>query len=157
MLITRLTSLERQCWANAQYSRRECLDIMGIPHEVSGEVLDEKVLKIFRKIGCDISPDHTEVCHRVGRTTDTVIVRFSKRKDCQRVCSVKKGLKKLTMADLELPRNNKLFINRSLCHITKCWRLKARNFIASIKEIVFFLFLVIRSRSRSMKIARHCR
>ena len=59
-LLTRLTTLERQCWANAQYSRRECLDIVGIPHEVSGEALEEKVLKIFGNCGCDISPDRIE-------------------------------------------------------------------------------------------------
>ena len=115
LLLTRLTTSERQCWANAQYSRRECLDIVGIPHEVSVEVLEEKVLKIFGKLGCDISPDCIEACHRVGRTTDTVIVKLSKRKDCQHVWSVKKDLKKLTMEDFELPGNNKLFINRSLC------------------------------------------
>ena len=31
----RLIALERQCWANAQYSRRECLEITGIPSSVS--------------------------------------------------------------------------------------------------------------------------
>ena len=40
--------MERQCWANALYSRRECLDVIGIPSEVDGDVLKEKVLKIFR-------------------------------------------------------------------------------------------------------------
>ena len=68
LLLTRLNTLERQCWANAQYSRRECLDIVGIPREVSGEVLEEKVLNIFGKLGCDISPDRIEACHHVGRT-----------------------------------------------------------------------------------------
>ena len=69
LLLTRL---------NARYLRRECLNIVGIPREVSGEVLEEKVLKIFGKVGCDISPDRIEVCYRVGRTADTVIVKFSK-------------------------------------------------------------------------------
>ena len=69
LLLTRLSTLERQCWANAQYSRRECLDIVGIPHEVSGEVLEEKVLNIFGKIVCHISPDCIEACYHVGRTT----------------------------------------------------------------------------------------
>ena len=72
---------------------------MGIPQEVSGEVLQENVLKIFGKLGCDISPDRAKACHRVVRTTDTVIVRFSKRKDCQHVWSIKKDLKKLTVED----------------------------------------------------------
>ena len=119
LLLTRLTTLERQCWANAQYSGPECLDIVGIPHEVSREVLKEKVLKIFGKLGCDISPDGIEACNRVGRTSDTVIVKYSKRKDCQHVWSVKKGLKKLTAKDFELPGNNKVFINRSLCQYYK--------------------------------------
>ena len=85
LLLTRLSTLERQCWAYAQYPRRECLDIVGSSREVSGEVLQKKVSKIFVKIGCDISPDRIEACHRVGRTTDTAIVKFSKRKDCQHV------------------------------------------------------------------------
>ena len=57
---------------------------MGVPRKVSGEVLDDKILNIFGKIGCDISPDRIEACHRVGRTNDTVIVMFSRRKDYQR-------------------------------------------------------------------------
>ena len=48
LLSDRLTNMERQCWANALYSRRECLDVIGIPSEVDGDVLKEKVLKIFR-------------------------------------------------------------------------------------------------------------
>ena len=28
LLSNRLTNMERQCWANAQYSRRECLDVV---------------------------------------------------------------------------------------------------------------------------------
>ena len=95
LLVTQLSTLERQCWPNAQYSRQECLDIVGIPREVSGEVLEEKVLNIFGKLGCDISPDRIEACHRVGRTNDTVIVTFSRRKDCQHVWNIKKDLRQL--------------------------------------------------------------
>ena len=36
--------MERQCLANAQYSRRECLDTIGIPSEVEADVLEEKVV-----------------------------------------------------------------------------------------------------------------
>ena len=91
------------------------LDILEIPPEVCGEVLEERVLKIFGKLRCDISPDRIEACHRASRTTDTVIIKFSKRKDCPNVWSIKKDMKKLTMEYLELPGNSKLFINRSLC------------------------------------------
>ena len=30
-LVNQLIETERQCWANAQYSRRECLEVIGIP------------------------------------------------------------------------------------------------------------------------------
>ena len=139
LLVTRLSTLERQCWANAQYSRRECLDIVGIPREVSGEVLEEKVLNIFGKLGCDISPDRIEACHRVGRTNDTVIVKFSRRKDCQHVWNVKKDLKKLTLEDLELPGNSKLFINRSLCPYYKMLWSKSKKLHSLSKIHSFFI------------------
>ena len=82
MLPNRLVTLERQCWPNAQYSRRECLDIAGIPREVSGEVLEQMVLNIFDKIGCSISPDPIASYHCISKKSDTVIVKFSRRKDC---------------------------------------------------------------------------
>ena len=99
-LSSRLVTLERQCQENAQYSRRECLDIVGIPHEVSGEVLEEKVLNIFYKIGCSISPDHIESCHRISKKSHTVTVKFSQEKDCQQVWQVKKDLQKMRMEAL---------------------------------------------------------
>ena len=40
VLSERLVSMERQCWANAQYSRRECLELVGAPCSVSDENLE---------------------------------------------------------------------------------------------------------------------
>ena len=40
VLSERLVSMERQCWANAQYSRRECLELVGVPCSVSDENLE---------------------------------------------------------------------------------------------------------------------
>ena len=130
----------RQCWANAQYSRRKCLDIVGIPHQVSGEVLEEKISKIFGKLACNISPDRIEACHCVGKTTDTVIVKFSKRKDCQHVWSVKKDLKKLTKEEFELPGNNEIFINRRLFPYYKMPWSKSNKLHSFGKIRSFFIF-----------------
>ena len=122
---------------------------------MSGEVLEEKVLSIFGKLGCDISPDLIEACHRIGRTNDTAIVKFSRRKDCQHVWSIKKDLKKLAMEYLELPGNSKLFINRSLCPYYKMLWSKSKK-LDSLSKIYRSLFQVTRSRSGSVKIVR-CR
>ena len=107
---------------------------MGIPHEVSGELL-----KIFGKHGCNISPDRIEVYHRVGRTADTVIVKFFKRKDYQHVWSVKKDLEKLTLEDFELPGNKKLFANKTLCPYYKMLRSKSKKLYSFGKIHSFFI------------------
>ena len=42
-LSDKLTVLERKCYANEQYSRRECLKILGIPAEVGDKDIEKKV------------------------------------------------------------------------------------------------------------------
>ena len=121
--------MKRQCLANAQYSRRECLGILGIPCEVSGEVLEE-VLNIFEKLGCSISPDDIESCHRISKKSNTVIVKFSQRKD-------QKHLQKLKTEDVDLP-GIKLFINRNLCPYYKLWS-KSKKLLNLVKNHVFFI------------------
>ena len=94
LLSQRVVDLERQCWANAQYSRRECLEVAGIPRSVDDNILEEKVIQVFEKVGCNIDSSNIEACHRITKKNDRVIVKFSRRKDCQRVLSVKKNLQK---------------------------------------------------------------
>ena len=50
VLFERLVSMEHKCWANAQCSRRKCLELVGIPYSVNDGDLEEKVLKIFEKV-----------------------------------------------------------------------------------------------------------
>ena len=42
-LVEQLVQTERECWENAQYSRCECLESIGIPTLVKDNVLKEKV------------------------------------------------------------------------------------------------------------------
>ena len=41
LLSSRLVDTERQCWANAQYSRREILEIVGLPKSLTNNVNKE--------------------------------------------------------------------------------------------------------------------
>ena len=139
LLSRRLVNMERQCWANAQYSRRECLDIIGIPSEVEPDVLEEKVVNIFEKLGCNIPSNHIEACHRVSKKSATVIVKFSRRKDCQQVLAVKKDLRKIKMEDVGLPGQNKLFINKNLCPYYKVLWSKSKKLHSLGKINSFFI------------------
>ena len=41
LLSKRLVDMERQCWANAQYSTRECVELVGIPQSVKDDDLEK--------------------------------------------------------------------------------------------------------------------
>ena len=89
--------MERQYWANAQYSRRECLELAGIPRQVDDKNLEKKMLSIFQKIGCIIDPTFIDDCHRLGKNNDRVIIKFTRRKDWKQILKVKKDLRDLNM------------------------------------------------------------
>ena len=92
-----IVTMECQCWANAQYSRRECLEVAGIPRQIDDKDLETKVLSIFQKIGCTIDPTFIDDCHRLGKNNVRVIVKFTSRKDWKQILKVKKDLRDLNM------------------------------------------------------------
>ena len=62
-LYKRIVTVERQCWANAQYSRRECPEVAGTPRQVHDKNLETKVLSIFQKISYTIDCTFIDDCH----------------------------------------------------------------------------------------------
>ena len=93
-LLKQLENTERQCWANTQYSLPECVEVIGIPNIVESKDLEHTVCKDFISINFDIGEDRTEAYHRLTKS-DSTIVKFSRRKDCQHLMHIKKGLKDL--------------------------------------------------------------
>ena len=59
----RIISLERQCWSNSQYSRRECLEMTGLPDNINSEDLEEKILMILEKLAVTEDSSNVEDCH----------------------------------------------------------------------------------------------
>ena len=116
LLSKRLVDMESKCWVNAQYSRRECLEMAGIPDSVQNDELEDKVLTIFKKIGREVCPRDIEASYCLKKDNDRLIVKFSRRKDCEQIISVKKDLKHLKLQKVGLQGNRTIFINTSLCH-----------------------------------------
>ena len=89
--------LERKCAANEQYSRRECLEILGIPDSIPNNNLEETVLKIFNETGVTVNSRDVEACHRLNQKAnlEKVIIKLSRRKDVARVINNKKKLKSM--------------------------------------------------------------
>ena len=126
-LLEQLVRTKRQWWENAQYSRRKCLESIGIPTSVKDDVLEEKVCGIFHELGVEIGQRDIQACHRIK--TNRTKLKLSNRKDCLQVLRAKKRLKDLDGTTLNLPSDTKIFINESCCGYfgglwNKCKRLK---------------------------------
>ena len=79
-LTKRIVTLERQSWANAQYSRKECLEgLVGITCQVDNNQLETKVLSIFEKVGCTIDPGFIDDCHRQSKDNDSYYWVFTQK------------------------------------------------------------------------------
>ena len=102
MLRERVTSLERQCWSNSQYSRRECLELTGIPETSDNNTLESTVLKIFEKLEVNVDPSNVEDCHWISskNSPKRVIVKVSKRKDAPKIRSSKRELKDMDLTSI---------------------------------------------------------
>ena len=90
----------------------------GVPRSVSDGDLEGKVLKIFEKVCCPIEGNNNGTCHRISKKkikkNERIIVKFSRRKDCENVLNAKKELKKLDMKEIGFPEDNPIFVNQSL-------------------------------------------
>ena len=131
LLTDQMNNVEKQCWGNAQYSRRECLEVVGIPSLIKIKDLEGKVCSVFNRIGVAINPDDIEACHRLHNDKET-IVKFSRCKLWKQVLREKKELKNVDPSKFDLPKGSALFINESLCSFykmlwNKCKKLWQKN------------------------------
>ena len=127
----RVVQTERQCWANAQYSRRDTIEALGIPSSIRDQDLEDKGRNVFREIGVNINERDIQASHRF-REKDRTIVEFVNRKDCINILRFKKDLKHLDPSKLSFSEGTKIFINESLCPYyrgiwNKCKKLRANQ------------------------------
>ena len=82
-----------------QYTRRNNIEIQGIPATVSDDHLEHEVLDICKSMNLTVENNDIEGCHRIGKgNPKTTIVRFVNRKFCNLILDKKHELKnKLTM------------------------------------------------------------
>ena len=73
------------------------------------------MLSVLERVVCKTDPDNIEDFHQLSKKSDNVIIRFSRRKDCQHVLRVKNDLRNLNLRDLGFHGKNKIYINRSFC------------------------------------------
>ena len=81
----------------SQYTRRENLQIRGIPNSVKQRYLEAHVINILAKIGVKVQHYNIAACHRLYNKNDKypadTIIRFVNRKDCYNSYANKKKLR----------------------------------------------------------------
>ena len=115
VLRERVTSLECQSWSNSQYSRRECLELTGIPETNDNNALESIVLKVFEKLEVNVDPSNAEDCHWISSKNGPkrMIVKVSKCKGASKIRSSKGKLKDMDLTSFGI--NNPVYINDSAC------------------------------------------
>ena len=79
--------MERTCYANKQYSWRECIRISGIPASLADNGLKSKVFGILKEINVPIEASLVGDCHRLPSKglPKKVVIKLNCRKDIRRI------------------------------------------------------------------------
>ena len=124
-LSNRITTLERSLHAQEQYSRRECLEIVGIPISIDDKNLQSTVCNILNETDVPCDPEDLEDCHRTKG--DRTIVKFSSRRKSSEVLRKKKKLKNIDGYKFDFNAEVKLYIKKVSAHITEDYGENVRN------------------------------
>ena len=128
LLTERVVQLERNAVTNAQYHRRESVEVNPIPPSISDEELELNICEALSLTGHEIKPNDLQACHRLKKK-ELVIVKFKCRKLKQKVLVSRKNLRNKSEDLRQLKFSGKLFISESMCHENhqlayKCRQLK---------------------------------
>ena len=61
---------------NAQYSRRECVEVVGLPSSIEDKDLEPTVCRVLQHIGVGIKGEGIEACHRLNKKSDRTSLSF---------------------------------------------------------------------------------
>ena len=97
-----------------QYSRRECIEHVGLPNKINGKDLDNAAVKTFQVAGINIRRRNF---HAVQRLADqrVMIAKLTNRREAMDLLRQKKKLRTLSAEDQRKLNCQKIYINESLC------------------------------------------
>ena len=110
LLEKKLTEVEISRNKLEQYTRRNNIEIQGIPPQIPDEKLEEKVIEVFGAMNIAITKNHVEDCHRLSKSSKSTIVQFVNRKHCNAILSKKFETSKIDKSKLGFESNVKLYV-----------------------------------------------
>lgn len=115
-ITNRIERIERDGYQSQQYLRRETVEVIGLPDELTDQKqLEEKVVEIFHHAGVNVTTRDFHAIHRLKKKS-VVIAKCVNRRDAIAVLRAKKKLREVDdAAKKKLGVSGKIFINESLC------------------------------------------
>ena len=90
---SKTTELERSIHKLQQHSRRESVEIPGIPRDFPHVILEEVVIKLQNKINVNLIKNDLMACHRLA-ISDRTIIKVLNRKNAEQIHEQQKQTKK---------------------------------------------------------------
>ena len=73
LLTERVVQLERNAVTNAQYHRRESVEVNPIPPSISDEELELNICEALSLTGHEIKPNDLQACHRLKKKKSVIV------------------------------------------------------------------------------------
>lgn len=117
VLKERIQVLEDKLDDTDQYSRRNCVEIQGVP------VKDNNVLQTVKDVGSalgfDIQDTMVDACHTLGKKPNSkdppgIIVKFVRRMDADTLLAKRRLKRDFSTRHLNLPTDSPIYVNESL-------------------------------------------
>ena len=129
LLTERVVQLERNAVTNAQYHRRESVEVNPVPPSISDEELELnicKALSLLSLTGHEVKPDDLEACHRLKKK-ESVIVKFKCRKLKRRVLVNRKNFRNKSEGLRQVKFSVSSSYRRACAMKTISWHINAVN------------------------------
>ena len=110
LLTERIVQLEINPVSNAQYHRRESLEINPVSASIGNSVC-----RAFSLTGYEVKPDDLQACHRLNEK-DTVIVKFKCRQQKRSILVNRTNLRNKSDVLTQLNFSGRLFESDRICH-----------------------------------------
>ena len=115
LLTESVVQLNRNAVTNAQYHRRESVEVNPIPPSISDEELKLNICEVLSLTGHEVKPNDLQACHHLKKK-ESVIVKFKCRKLKQKVLVNWKNLWNKSEDLHKLKFSGKIFISESMLH-----------------------------------------
>ncbi|XP_046671146.1 uncharacterized protein LOC124373240 [Homalodisca vitripennis] len=130
-LKVKLHALESRLEEQEQYTRRNCIEIQGVP--VRNNNVMDTVKDVGKALGMEIKEEMIDACHTLGKRKDAegppgIIVKFVRRTDADNLLAKRRAKAQFSTRHLNLGTDNPVYLNESLTPARRMLLKKARDF-----------------------------